>query len=54
MTASNLSGAAALVTGGASGIGRAASIALAANGAQVLVGDLNLAGARGKDRKSVV
>jgi rhamnulose-1-phosphate aldolase/alcohol dehydrogenase len=40
-----LAGRVALITGGASGIGRAAARILAANGAHVVVGDLNLAGA---------
>jgi rhamnulose-1-phosphate aldolase/alcohol dehydrogenase len=40
-----LAGKVALVTGGASGIGRAAARALAANGAHVVVGDLNVDGA---------
>jgi rhamnulose-1-phosphate aldolase/alcohol dehydrogenase len=40
-----LSGRIALVTGGASGIGRAAARALAARGAHVVVADLNVAGA---------
>lgn len=46
MSATDLSGKVALVTGGASGIGRAASIALVAAGARVVVGDLNISGAR--------
>jgi len=46
MTGADLNGKVALVTGGASGIGRAASIALAAAGARVIVGDLNEQGAR--------
>lgn len=46
MAGTDLSGKVALVTGGASGIGRAASVALAQAGAHVIVGDLNLAGAR--------
>jgi rhamnulose-1-phosphate aldolase/alcohol dehydrogenase len=41
-----LAGKVALITGGASGIGRAAARALAANGAHVVVGDLNADGAR--------
>ncbi len=45
MTSIDLSGKAALVTGGASGIGRAAALALGAAGASVLVGDVNLPGA---------
>src|SRR5207247_8338645 len=36
----------ALVTGGASGIGRAAALRLAAEGAHVVVADLDAAGAR--------
>jgi rhamnulose-1-phosphate aldolase/alcohol dehydrogenase len=40
-----LAGKVALITGGASGIGRAAARALAANGAHVVVGDLNVDGA---------
>ncbi|HEY7604359.1 MAG TPA: bifunctional rhamnulose-1-phosphate aldolase/short-chain dehydrogenase [Gaiellaceae bacterium] len=40
-----IAGKVALVTGGASGIGRAAARALAANGAHVVVGDLNVDGA---------
>ena len=35
----------AIVTGGASGIGAAAAIAMAAEGARVVVADLNEAGA---------
>jgi rhamnulose-1-phosphate aldolase/alcohol dehydrogenase len=41
-----LAGKVALITGGASGIGRAAARALAANDAHVVVGDLNVDGAR--------
>jgi rhamnulose-1-phosphate aldolase/alcohol dehydrogenase len=41
-----LAGKVALITGGASGIGRAAARALAAGGAHVVVGDLNVDGAR--------
>ena len=41
-----LAGKVALITGGASGIGRAAARALAASGAHVVVGDLNVDGAR--------
>jgi rhamnulose-1-phosphate aldolase/alcohol dehydrogenase len=41
-----LAGRVALITGGASGIGRAAARILAANGAHVVVGDLNLTGAQ--------
>jgi rhamnulose-1-phosphate aldolase/alcohol dehydrogenase len=41
-----LAGKVALITGGASGIGRAAARALAAQGAHVVVGDLNVDGAR--------
>lgn len=40
-----LQGKCALVTGGASGIGRAIAIALAKEGADVAVGDLNMTGA---------
>ncbi|HEY7691946.1 MAG TPA: bifunctional rhamnulose-1-phosphate aldolase/short-chain dehydrogenase [Gaiellaceae bacterium] len=40
-----LAGKVAVITGGASGIGRAAARLLAANGAHVVVGDLNAAGA---------
>ena len=42
-----LSGRVAVVTGGASGIGRATARTLAARGAHVVVGDLNGEGARG-------
>jgi NAD(P)-dependent dehydrogenase (short-subunit alcohol dehydrogenase family) len=40
-----LDGAAVLVTGGASGIGRASAVMLAHNGARVMIADRNLAGA---------
>ena len=40
-----ISGATALVTGAGSGIGRSTALALAANGARVLVADIDLAGA---------
>jgi 3-hydroxybutyrate dehydrogenase len=46
VTASPLTGRTALVTGGASGIGRAVSQRLAAQGARVVVLDLDEAGAR--------
>lgn len=42
----DLSGKAALVTGGASGIGRACALLLAANGARVAVADRNAAGTK--------
>jgi NAD(P)-dependent dehydrogenase (short-subunit alcohol dehydrogenase family) len=45
MTARLLEGRVALVTGGASGIGRATALAMAAEGARVCVADLNGAGA---------
>ena len=42
----DLSGKVALITGGASGIGRACAELLGANGARIAIGDLNLAGAQ--------
>jgi rhamnulose-1-phosphate aldolase/alcohol dehydrogenase len=44
-TAGELAGRVAVITGGASGIGRAAARALAGRGAHVVVGDLNAEGA---------
>jgi meso-butanediol dehydrogenase / (S,S)-butanediol dehydrogenase / diacetyl reductase len=44
--AADFAGKRALVTGAASGIGRAAAAALAARGAQVAVADIDIAGAR--------
>jgi NAD(P)-dependent dehydrogenase (short-subunit alcohol dehydrogenase family) len=44
MTAGEFSGKSAMVTGAASGIGRATALALARAGAKVLVGDLDQAG----------
>jgi 2-hydroxycyclohexanecarboxyl-CoA dehydrogenase len=46
----NLDGRIAAVTGGASGIGRAAAATLAAAGARVFIGDLDQAGAEGACR----
>lgn len=43
---SNLSGKAAVVTGAASGIGKAIALTFAANGAAVGIADLNIAGAQ--------
>src|SRR6185437_994035 len=45
MTSAELEGRIALITGGASGIGRATARVLAARGAHVVVADLNLEGA---------
>jgi 3-oxoacyl-[acyl-carrier protein] reductase len=45
LSAFRMDGKVAVVTGGASGIGEAASIVLAGAGASVVVGDLNLVGA---------
>jgi 3-hydroxybutyrate dehydrogenase len=42
----NLTGKVAVVAGSASGIGRATAITLAAAGAAVVIGDLNLEGAQ--------
>lgn len=47
----DLAGQTVLVTGGASGIGRACAILLAANGARVAVADRNAAGAAGVQRE---
>lgn len=47
MTEREFAGKVALVTGAASGIGRASALALAAEGASVMVADLNPAGAAG-------
>jgi len=41
----DFSGKVALVTGGSTGIGRAAALAFAKHGAKVVVGDINDAGA---------
>lgn len=42
----DFSGKTAIVTGGASGLGKSAALTLAANGANLVVGDLDLAGAQ--------
>ena len=42
----DLSGKTALVTGGASGIGRGICLVLASQGAELVVADLNLPGAQ--------
>jgi NAD(P)-dependent dehydrogenase (short-subunit alcohol dehydrogenase family) len=41
----DLAGQVVLVTGGASGIGRAAAFRMAAAGARVIIGDVDVAGA---------
>jgi len=44
MPESNLAGRPALVTGGASGLGRASALLLAASGAEVVIADIDVAG----------
>jgi len=51
MKANSLTGRVALVTGGASGIGRAACLAFAAQGSKVVVADINEAGGRETARR---
>ena len=47
MTTTGLAGRSVIVTGASSGIGRATALAFAAEGARVVVADLNAEGAHG-------